>query len=75
MRECGGCAAAQPPPGNVFWAWIPGIVLVAAVATAIVYLRRPGALQRVASGPEYIVADAPGGVPDAPGHVTDGPGR
>ena len=76
MRECGGCAAAQPPPGNVFWAWIPGIVLVAAVATAIVYLRRPGALQRaVASGPEYIVADAPGGAPDAPGHVTDGPGR
>jgi len=67
MRECGGCAAAQPPPGNVFWAWIPGIVLVAAVATAIVYLRRPGALQRVASGPEYIVPDALGRAPDGPG--------
>ena len=75
MRECGGCAAAQPPPGNVFWAWIPGIVLVAAVATAIVYLRRPGALQRVASGPEYIVPDAPGGVPDGAGLVPEGPGR
>ena len=37
---------SQPPPGNVFWAWILGIVLVAAVATAIVYMRRPGALQR-----------------------------
>ena len=69
MRECGGCAAAQPPPGNVFWAWIPGIVLVAAVATAIIYTRRPGALQRaVASGPEYIVPEAPAHiVPEAPG--------
>ena len=69
MRECGGCAAAQPPPGNVFWAWIPGIVLVAAVATAIIYLRRPGALQKaVTSGPEYIVPEAPAQiVPEAPG--------
>jgi hypothetical protein len=42
----------------VFWAWILGIVLVSAVATAIVYLRRPAALQRAATaGPEYIVAD------------------
>jgi amino acid transporter len=49
----------QPAPANVFWAWILGIVLVAAVATAIVYLRRPGALQQaVTAGPEYIAADA-----------------
>jgi amino acid transporter len=49
----------QPPPANVFWTWILGIVLVAAVATAIVYLRRPGALQQaVTAGPEYIVEDA-----------------
>jgi hypothetical protein len=26
----------QPPPGDVFWAWILGMVLVAAVATAVV---------------------------------------
>jgi hypothetical protein len=52
---------SQPPPANVFWAWILGIVLVAAVATAIVYMRRPGALQKaVTSGPEYIVPEAPG---------------
>ena len=53
----------------MFWAWIPGIVLVAAVATAVVYTRRPGALQRaVTSGPEYIVPDAPGSiVPETPG--------
>jgi amino acid transporter len=67
---------SQPPPANVFWAWILAIVLVAAVATAIVYLRRPGALQRaVASGPEYIVPDAPGRVPDAPGAAPEAPGR
>jgi hypothetical protein len=34
----------QPAPANVFWAWIFGIVLVATVAAAIVYLRRPGAM-------------------------------
>jgi amino acid transporter len=46
---------SQPPPANVFWAWILAIVLVAAAATAIVYLRRPAALQRAATaGPEYI---------------------
>jgi amino acid transporter len=67
---------SQPAPANVFWAWILGIVLVAAVATVIVYVRRPGALQKaVASGPEYIVADAPGGVPTAPGAAPSGPGR
>jgi amino acid transporter len=46
---------SQPPPANVFWAWILGIVGVSVVATAIVYLRRPAALQRAATaGPEYI---------------------
>ena len=36
-------------------------VLVAAVATVIVYMRRPGGLQQaVTSGPEYIVPEAPG---------------
>ena len=58
---------SQPPPANVFWAWILGIVLVAAVATVIVYLRRPGALQKaVTSGPEYIV-------PEAPAHIVRKP--
>ena len=37
---------SQPPATNVFWASIPGIVLFAAVATVIGYLRRPGALQK-----------------------------
>ena len=60
---------SQPPATNVFWASIPGIVLFAAVATVIVYLRRPGALQKaVTSGPEYIVPEAPAQiVPEAPG--------
>jgi hypothetical protein len=39
----------------VFWAWILGIVLVSAAATTIVYVRRPGALQRAGTaGPEYV---------------------
>jgi amino acid transporter len=46
---------SQPPPANVFWAWILGIVLVSAAATAIVYVRRPDALQRAGTaGPEYV---------------------
>ena len=50
---------SQPPPANVFWAWILAIVLVAAVATAIVYVRRPAALQRAGTeGPEYVMEDA-----------------
>ena len=49
---------SQPPPANVFWAWILAIVLVSVAATAIVYARRPAALQRAATeGPEYVVAD------------------
>ena len=60
---------SQPPATNVFWASIPGIVLFAAVATVIVYLRRPGALQKaVTSGPEYIVPEVAAHiVPEAPG--------
>jgi hypothetical protein len=43
----------------VFWVWILAIVAVSAVATAVVYLRRPAALQRAATaGPEYITEDA-----------------
>jgi amino acid transporter len=50
---------SQPPPANVFWAWILAIVVVAVLATAIVYVRRPAALQRAATaGPEYITEDA-----------------
>jgi len=50
---------SQPPPTNVFWAWMLAIVLVAVAATAIVYVRRPAALQRAATaGPEYITQDA-----------------
>jgi amino acid transporter len=58
-----GMGARAPKTGAAlgFWAWILGIVLVAAAATAIVYMRRPGALQKaVTSGPEYIVPEAPG---------------
>jgi hypothetical protein len=58
----------------VFWAWILGIVLVAAVATVIVYLRRPGALQKaVTSGPEYIVPEVRAHVvPGSPGPLGAG---
>ena len=50
---------SQPPPANVFWAWILAIVVVAAIATAIVYVRRPDALNRAATaGPELVVEDA-----------------
>jgi amino acid transporter len=50
---------SQPPPANVFWAWILGIVAVSAIATAIVYVRRPDALNRAATaGPELVLEDA-----------------
>lgn len=46
---------SQPPPANVFWAWIPGIVAVSAIATAIAYVQRPDALHRAATaGPEFV---------------------
>jgi glycerol uptake facilitator-like aquaporin len=50
---------SQPAPANVFWAWILGIVVVSAIATAIVYVRRPDALDRAATaGPELVVENA-----------------
>jgi len=50
---------SQPPPANVFWAWILGIVVVSAIATAIVYVRRPDALSRAGTaGPELVLEDA-----------------
>jgi amino acid transporter len=50
---------SQPPPANVFWAWILGIVVISAIATAIVYVRRPDALSRTATaGPEFVTEDA-----------------
>jgi amino acid transporter len=49
---------SQPPPANVFWAWILGTVIIAAAATAYVSRRRPDALQRAATaGPEYVVEE------------------
>jgi amino acid transporter len=48
----------QPPPANVYWAWILAIVVVALVATAIAYFRRRSALDRAATtGPELVLAD------------------
>jgi amino acid transporter len=50
---------SQPPPANVFWAWILGIAAVSAIATAIVHVRRPDALNRAATaGPELVMEDA-----------------
>ena len=49
----------QPAPANVFWAWILGIVALSAIATAIVYVRRPDALSRAGTtGPELVIEDA-----------------
>jgi amino acid transporter len=46
---------SQPPPANVFWAWILGIVVVSAIATVIAYVQRPDALRRAATaGPEFV---------------------
>jgi amino acid transporter len=48
----------QPPPANVYWAWILAIVVIALVATAIAYFRRRSALDRAATtGPELVLAD------------------
>jgi amino acid transporter len=48
---------SQPPPANVYWAWILAIVLIAVTATAIAYVRRRSALDRAATeGPELILA-------------------
>src|SRR5215469_3123680 len=46
----------QPAPANVFWAWILAIVAISAVATGIVYTRRPEALKRASTeGPEFVL--------------------
>lgn len=46
---------SQPPPANVYWAWILGIVMLSAVATAVVYLRRPADLKLAGTvGPEFV---------------------
>ena len=46
---------SQPPPANWYWAWILAIVLIAVVATAGVYLRKPEALERAGTvGPEFV---------------------
>jgi hypothetical protein len=40
----------------VYWAWILAIVLIAAVATVAVYIRRRSALDRAATeGPELVL--------------------
>jgi len=47
---------SQPPPANVYWAWILAIVVIAAVATVAVYIRRRSALDRAATeGPELVL--------------------
>jgi amino acid transporter len=49
---------SQPPPANVYWAWILGIVLIAVIATGIAYVRRRSALDRAATaGPELVLAE------------------
>lgn len=46
---------SQPPPANMCWAWILGIVVLSAVATAVVYLRRPADLKQAGTvGPEFV---------------------
>lgn len=46
---------SQPPPANVYWAWILGIVVLSAIATAVVYLRRPADLKQAGTvGPEFV---------------------
>jgi len=45
----------QPAPANVFWAWILAIAVLAAIATVVVYTRRPDALERASTqGPEFV---------------------
>ena len=50
---------SQPPPANVFWAWILAIVAISVIATAVVYVRRPDAISRAGTiGPEFVQEDA-----------------
>jgi len=52
---------SQPPPANWYWAWILAIVLIAVIATAGVYLRKPEALERAGTvGPEFVQEDLQG---------------
>jgi amino acid transporter len=49
---------SQPPPANWYWAWILGIVVIAVVATAFVYVRKRDALDRAGTvGPEYVLEE------------------
>lgn len=46
-------ASCRLPTG--YWAWILAIVVIAVVATAGVYLRKPEALERAGTvGPEFV---------------------
>ena len=46
---------SQPPPANWYWAWILAIKVIAVVATAGAYLRKPEALERAGTvGPEFV---------------------
>lgn len=45
----------QPAPANLYWAWILGIVVLSALATVLVYLRRPENLRLAGTiGPEFV---------------------
>ena len=50
---------SQPPPANLFWAWILAIVVVSVAATAVVSVRRPAALAQAGRiGPEFVLDEA-----------------
>jgi amino acid transporter len=50
---------SQPPPANWYWAWILGIAVIAVVATVIVRIRKPDALERAGTvGPEFVLEEA-----------------
>jgi amino acid transporter len=52
---------SQPPPANLFWAWILAIVAVSVAATAVVWVRRPAALAQAGRiGPEFVLEEASG---------------
>jgi amino acid transporter len=50
---------SQPPPANWYWAWILGIAVIAVVATVVVRIRKPDALERAGTvGPEFVLEEA-----------------